>query len=103
VLRAIELDMMPVEVGTDQPRFRVNDERFHGKLVPYVDIADRIQQRFDEASDNPKHFLKVKWFAQYWNETITRWNIEGFKRVYGPGLDPKLDVWGKPIITTWQF
>jgi hypothetical protein len=94
VLRAIEMDMLPFEFGTDKPRVRSNDERFRGKLMPYEGIADHIQQRFDEASDNPNHFRKVQWFARYWNETIEQWNIEGFKKVHGPGLDPKTGVWG---------
>jgi hypothetical protein len=93
VLRAIEMDMLPSEFGADKPRLRINDDRFHGKLVPYEGIADRLQQRFDEASDNPNHFSKVKWFAQYWNKTVEQWNIEGFKKVYGPGLDPEPSVW----------
>jgi hypothetical protein len=93
VLRAIEMAMQPFEFGQDKPRFRINDGRYHDKLMPYAGIADLIQQRFDEASDNPHRFAKVKWFAQYWNETIEQWNTEGFKRVYGAGLDPKPSKW----------
>lgn len=33
-------------------------------------IRDKIQQRYEEAMDTPRHFEKVRWFAQYWNETI---------------------------------
>jgi hypothetical protein len=28
----------------------------------------QIQKRLDEAVDNPRHFEKVRWFAEYWNE-----------------------------------
>jgi hypothetical protein len=93
VLRAVEMSMLPVQFGEDKPRLQINDDKFHGKLMPFAGIADQIQKRYDEASDNPNHFGKVKWFAQYWNETIRRWNIEGFKRIYGPGLDPKPSKW----------
>jgi hypothetical protein len=36
-----------------------------------------IQRRFDEASDNPEHFHKVSWFANYWNTHISSRVIEG--------------------------
>lgn len=40
-----------------------------------------IQRRFDEASDNPEHFQKVAWFANYWNSNIGSWQIEGLEDV----------------------
>jgi hypothetical protein len=94
VLRVIEMAMLPVDYGRGKPRLRYCDENFHGKLTPYIGIANQIQRRFDEATDNPSHFEKVKWFASYWNDTIEGWNIEGFKPVSGSGLDPKAAVWG---------
>jgi hypothetical protein len=94
VLRAIEMAMMPVDHGKGKRRLRFDDPIFHGKLAPYVGIADQIQRRFDEATDNPRHFDKVKWFASYWNDTIEQWNIEGFNRISGPGLDPRPAAWG---------
>lgn len=30
-------------------------------------MAQRIQERYDESVDNPAHFEKVRWFAEYWN------------------------------------
>jgi hypothetical protein len=36
----------------------------------YMSIKERIQQRYEESMDTPRHFEKVKWFAQYWNEVI---------------------------------
>jgi hypothetical protein len=33
-------------------------------------IRDRIQERYGEAMDNPRHFEKVRWFARNWNEVI---------------------------------
>ena len=86
--------MLPVEYGSGKPKRKIDDACFHGKLLPYAAIATQIQHRFDETSDNPNHFQKVKWFAQYWNETIAEWNIDGFDRVQGPGLDQSLNVLG---------
>ena len=36
----------------------------------YLQIRDKIQQRYGEAMDDPRHFEKVRWFARYWNEVI---------------------------------
>ncbi len=39
-------------------------------------IRDKIQQRYEEAMDEPPHFEKVRWFARYWNEAIPeRFNL----------------------------
>ena len=92
VLRDIEMQALPFKLGSVVSK--VTDERFHGKLDPYLDIPNQIQRRFDEATDNPNHFEKVKWFAHYWNDTIEKWGCEGFKRVMGPGVDPKPAYWG---------
>jgi hypothetical protein len=29
-----------------------------------------IQRRLSEATDNPQHYEKVRWFANYWNERV---------------------------------
>ncbi|WP_421996974.1 hypothetical protein [Reyranella sp.] len=49
-------------------------------------IGRRIQQRFDESVDTPKHFEKVKWFARYWNESTSDHRQFVFP-VKGPGTD----------------
>jgi hypothetical protein len=36
----------------------------------YLSIRDRIQERYEESMDTPRHFEKVRWFARYWNEEI---------------------------------
>ena len=36
----------------------------------YLGIRERIQERYEESMDAPRHFEKVKWFAQYWNDAI---------------------------------
>jgi hypothetical protein len=85
--QAIEIDMLPVDPGKQKWRRRFDDESFHGKLLPYIGIADQIQRRFDEATDNPRHFTKIKWFANYWNRTIEDWNVDGLRYIIGPGLE----------------
>jgi hypothetical protein len=36
----------------------------------YLSIRERIQGRYEESMDTPRHFEKVRWFARYWNEEI---------------------------------
>jgi hypothetical protein len=36
----------------------------------YLGIRDKIQERFEESMDTPRHFEKVRWFARYWNDVI---------------------------------
>jgi hypothetical protein len=43
------------------------DERI---CAHYVSIKEKLQQRYEEAMDTPRHFEKVRWFAKYWNEAI---------------------------------
>jgi hypothetical protein len=85
VLRAIELEMLPLNIPRDTRGRQISHPWFKGRLEPFVDIANQIQRRFDEATDNPRHFQKVQWFACYWNETVSNWGIAGFSRVKGPG------------------
>jgi hypothetical protein len=63
-------------------------------LAEYDKLAEQIQQRFDEATDNPRHFEKVKWFAGYWNEAVP-FGTKNFRSITGPGLDPKPGTWGE--------
>lgn len=35
-------------------------------------------------ASNPRHFEKVRWFAQYWNRSLTDAHID--PRIIGPGL-----------------
>jgi hypothetical protein len=92
VLREIEIKALPFILGSAV--VKVDDPRFIGRLIPFCDIAKRIQHRFDEATENPAHFDKVKWFANYWNSTVKLWGVEGFERIHGPGVDPEPAVWG---------
>jgi hypothetical protein len=55
----------------------------------YASLGQHIQNRFNEAADNPKHFEKVQWFARYWNHEIADIAESGFERIAGPGLDKK--------------
>ncbi len=92
VLREIEIKALPFVLGGAV--VKIDDLRFSGRLLPFSDIAKQVQRRFDEATDNPAHFDKVKWAANCWNETVELWGIEGFEKVKGPGVDRKAAVWG---------
>lgn len=95
VLRAIEMSALPFKLGTqDVVHLKIDDPKFGGKLKPYSGIRNQIQRRFDEATDNPNHFEKVKWFANYWNKTVREWDIYGLDRITGPGVDREPAVWG---------
>jgi hypothetical protein len=56
------------------------------KLSYFEAIRSRIAQRLAEAADNPEHFMKVQWFARYWNNSLVP-NDNRIKPVQGPGLD----------------
>jgi hypothetical protein len=38
-------------------------------LKEFETMRDMIQMRMDEAIDTPRHYEKVKWFANYWNRS----------------------------------
>ncbi len=95
VLRTIEMAALPFVLGDKETQhLKYDNPKFGGKLRPYTGIAGQIQRRFDEATDNPNHFEKVKWFANYWNENVRRWDIAGLERITGPGVDPPPAYWG---------
>jgi hypothetical protein len=56
------------------------------KLEQYERLQDMIQMRLDEATDNPRHFEKVQWFALYWRKFIP-YGVSGFKMLVGPGMN----------------
>lgn len=66
---------------------RDDEKRLHGRFQL---IKDRLQARFEESMDTPRHFEKVRWFARYWNETVSRHT--DYQRVLGAGveLSPKI-------------
>lgn len=55
-------------------------EHPYGELSPeekanhrrYLGIRDKIQERYEESMDTPRHFEKVRWFARYWNDAIPK-------------------------------
>jgi hypothetical protein len=49
-------------------------------------MRNRIQARFDQSVDNPRHFEKVQWFARYFNDTVGSGHPE-INLITGPGLD----------------
>ncbi len=95
VLRAIEMAVLPLRLGSEQTMHtRIDNTIFGGRLLPYGDISNQLQRQFDEATDNPRHFEKVKWFANCWNDHVRQWDIDGLNCIRGPGLDLKAAVWG---------
>jgi hypothetical protein len=64
-------------------------------LRPYAAIQERLQTKFDEAIDDPRHFEKLQWFADYWNRTIP-YGLFG-KKIVGPGLNQA--VWTAGLTT----
>jgi len=52
----------------------------------YSEIQAVIERKFAESVDTPKHFDKVKWFANYWNQTLDPLAGKFFMHIDGPGL-----------------
>ena len=48
--------------------------------------ALQIQERLDASVDNPSHFEKVQWFANYWNVTVRALEGGPIRSITGPGL-----------------
>jgi hypothetical protein len=81
VLRRLKISVDAIQMDSkDATSARLN-------LPYYGEIAKRMQKRFDESVDNPKHFEKVQWFALYWNKIIERLGTQYL--ITGPGLDIK--------------
>lgn len=56
------------------------------ELIKYMnEAAQLIQERFDEAVDNPAHFEKVRWLAAYWNRTSA--DYDEVIKIEGAGLE----------------
>jgi len=71
---------------------QVHAEQSKG-LARYVTMGKKIQKRFDEAVDNPRHFEKVKWFGNYWNSIIAPQTIQGLELIRGAGVSTPA-LWG---------
>jgi hypothetical protein len=60
-------------------------------LARYRGIKPILQERFAASMDNPRHFEKVRWVAEYWNAEIpSRFGL----RIHGAGLDAKQGLRG---------
>jgi hypothetical protein len=51
-----------------------------------TEVQNIIQKKLDEAIDNPHHFEKVQWFAEYWNRSVP-YGGKDFSTIQGPGLN----------------
>lgn len=58
-----------------------SDARLHKRFAL---IRDRLQSRFEESMDNPRHFEKIRWFSNYWNRSISGTD---YQKVLGAGLE----------------
>jgi hypothetical protein len=80
-LRQVEADAAKAHLSN------VNGVIGSGHVLADLDeYRQRIQKRFDESMDNPRHFEKIQWFARYWNRSVPFGTL-GNKSVTGPGLD----------------
>ena len=76
VLRGMQHQLEATKGGAD------NDTT--DKFGNYFWVRQQICIRYNEATDNPRHFEKVKWFARYWNHILPV-NSSSL-RIDGPGL-----------------
>lgn len=60
------------------------DEYERGLHTRFLGIKNKLQSFYEQAMDTPRHFEKVRWFANYWNERVAP-NTE-YQRVLGAGL-----------------
>jgi hypothetical protein len=81
VLRTVSAHIQSVQIDNINKR-----PEEHESLDEYQRIQDMIQKRLDEATDNPRHFEKVKWFALYWRKFVP-YGVTGFKTITGPGMN----------------
>jgi hypothetical protein len=47
-----------------------SDVRAKAGLEYYLTMKEKLQRRLYEAQDNPPHYEKVQWFADYWNRYV---------------------------------
>jgi hypothetical protein len=73
---------MILEIYNENPAHQ-GSEHF---LNYYSAIQAMIERRFSESVDTPKHFEKVKWFANYWNETVDPIGGRIIMHINGSGL-----------------
>jgi len=80
-----------IEQAADGPHFvhvlrTISANVQGGQFDGYQRLQDMIQKRLDEATDHPRHFEKVQWFALYWRKFVP-YSVTGFKTITGPGMD----------------
>ena len=63
--------------SSDEPLRQIYIERYNM-------VAAKLQANLDAAVDNPRHFEKQIWFAQYWNQA-TGPHRRDVRKIEGPG------------------
>jgi hypothetical protein len=62
-----------------------NNDKDRNDLARWTnDLGGMIQKRLDEAVDNPAHYEKVFWFADYFNDVFG--GVADVKLIEAPGL-----------------
>jgi hypothetical protein len=79
---AFQSDDGPYSVNVLQRLSGTTPANLRSHLLPRLrKISEMIKIRLDEATDNPNHFEKVRWFARHWNGRLPLWardcGIEG--------------------------
>ena len=81
VLRKIESDVARLQMEN----INLPPEKQHS-LDEFAKLQAVIQQRLNEATDNPRYFEKVQWFARYWQRSVP-YGAPTFSQITGPGMD----------------
>jgi hypothetical protein len=55
----------------------------------FVAIRNKIQEKFFNSVDNPRHFEKVQWYARYFNEIVSGGHKE-IDPIDGPGVSIRM-------------
>jgi hypothetical protein len=81
VLRQVQSEVAKLQIENLNLPF----EKQHS-LADFAKLQTIIQNRLNEATDNPKHFEKVQWFARYWRDCVP-YGAPTFTPITGPGMD----------------
>jgi hypothetical protein len=69
----------------DIKNLKADDPDREKSLTTVINVRNHIQRRLDQAVDEPAHFEKVHWFADYWNDVFR--SVEGVPAIEAPGLE----------------
>jgi hypothetical protein len=65
------LDVLKSVVQTVENESKANPGKYNRDVFEtYAAMRTQIQRRLSDATDNPQHYEKVRWLANYWNERV---------------------------------